>query len=40
MGATRVVNPLKENLSDVLKELGMTGFDIGLECSGSPVAFN
>jgi threonine 3-dehydrogenase len=40
MGATRVVNPLKENLSDVLKELGMTGFDIGLECSGSPIAFN
>ena len=31
MGATRVVNPLKENLSDVMKELGMTGFDIGLE---------
>ncbi len=40
MGATRVVNPLKEKLSDVVKELGMKGFDIGLECSGSPVAFN
>lgn len=40
MGATRVVNPLKENLGDVVKELGMVGFDIGLECSGSPHAFN
>jgi len=40
MGATRVVNPLKEKLSDVVNELGMIGFDIGLECSGSPVAFN
>jgi threonine 3-dehydrogenase len=40
MGATRVVNPLKEKLSDVVKELGMRGFDIGLECSGSPHAFN
>lgn len=40
MGATRVVNPLKENLAEVMKEIGMTGFDIGLECSGSPAAFN
>ena len=40
MGATRVINPLKENLDDVIKELGMIGFDIGLECSGSPHAFN
>lgn len=40
MGATRVVNPLKENLTDVVKELGMIGFDIGLECSGSTAAFN
>jgi threonine 3-dehydrogenase len=40
MGATRVVNPLKEKVSDVVKELGMIGFDIGLECSGSPIAFN
>lgn len=40
MGATRIVNPLKENLSDVLRELGMIGFDIGLECSGASVAFN
>ncbi len=40
MGATKVVNPLKEKVSDVVKELGMIGFDIGLECSGSPIAFN
>lgn len=40
MGATRVVNPLKEKVSDVVKELGMIGFDIGLECSGSSIAFN
>jgi threonine 3-dehydrogenase len=40
MGATRVVNPLKEDLSQVVKDLGMIGFDIGLECSGSTAAFN
>lgn len=40
MGATRVVNPLKENLKDVMQELNMKGFDIGLECSGNPRAFN
>ena len=40
MGATRVVNPMKEDLRDVVKELNMKGFDIGLECSGNPVAFN
>ncbi len=40
MGASKVINPLKENLEDTMKELGMIGFDIGLECSGSPHAFN
>jgi len=40
MGADRVIDPRKENLSDVVKDLGMIGFDIGLECSGSPRAFN
>ncbi len=40
MGADRVVNPLKENLRAVMDEMGMIGFDIGLECSGSPAAFN
>ncbi|WP_105167109.1 L-threonine 3-dehydrogenase [Pseudoalteromonas sp. T1lg23B] len=41
MGATRAVNVANEKLEDVMKELGMTeGFDIGLEMSGVPVAFN
>ncbi|MEZ5071046.1 MAG: L-threonine 3-dehydrogenase [Bacteroidales bacterium] len=40
MGATRVVNPLEQNLREVMDELGMIGFDIGLECSGSQAAFN
>ncbi len=40
MGATKVINPLKEDLKDVVKELNMKGFDIGLECSGNPLAFN
>ena len=41
MGATRVVNARKENLIDVMEELGMKeGFDVGLEMSGSKEAFN
>jgi threonine 3-dehydrogenase len=40
MGATKVINPLETSLDEVIKELGMVGFDIGLECSGSPQAFN
>ncbi len=40
MGADRVINPITENLDDVIKDLGMIGFDIGLECSGAPAAFN
>ena len=40
MGATKVVNPITENLRDVMDDLGMIGFDIGLECSGAPAAFN
>ena len=40
MGVTRAVNVSKENLIDVMKELGMTeGFDVGLEMSGAPPAF-
>ncbi|HEY1066461.1 MAG TPA: L-threonine 3-dehydrogenase [Pirellulales bacterium] len=40
MGATRTVNPLKEKLADVQKELGMVeGFDVGLEMSGNANAF-
>lgn len=41
MGATRIVNSTHENLQDVMQELGMSeGFDVGLEMSGVPVAFN
>ena len=40
MGATKVINPMEESLDDAIKDLGMIGFDIGMECSGSPVAFN
>jgi len=37
---TRIINPMKEDLEDVMNDLDMRGFDIGLECSGVPVAFN
>ncbi|XOV80109.1 MAG: L-threonine 3-dehydrogenase [Aestuariibacter sp.] len=41
MGASRAVNVSRENLKSVMNELGMTeGFDIGLEMSGVPAAFN
>jgi threonine 3-dehydrogenase len=41
MGATRAVNVANDKLEDVMNELGMTeGFDIGLEMSGVPSAFN
>jgi len=41
MGATRTVDVRTENLKDVREELGMSeGFDVGLEMSGSPAAFN
>jgi len=41
MGATKVIDPRAESVKDAMKSLGMvSGFDIGLECSGSPVAFN
>ncbi|MEX6315944.1 L-threonine 3-dehydrogenase [Providencia manganoxydans] len=40
MGVTRAVNVSRENLKDVMKELGMQeGFDVALEVSGSPAAF-
>lgn len=40
MGATLTVNPSKrENIQDAVKALGMRGFDVGLEMSGSPKAF-
>lgn len=41
MGATRAVNVLNENLDDVKKELKIReGFDIALEMSGAPSAFD
>ncbi|MBB3231504.1 L-threonine 3-dehydrogenase [Halomonas stenophila] len=40
LGATRTVNVAEESLGEVQRSLGMTeGFDVGLEMSGSPVAF-
>ena len=40
MGATRAVNVAREDTRQVMKELGMTeGFDVGLEMSGNPQAF-
>ncbi len=41
MGADRVVNPMKEKLTDVMAELNMKeGFDVGLEMSGNASAFS
>lgn len=41
MGVTRAVNVAQEKLEDVMSQLGMTeGFDVGLEMSGAPLAFN
>jgi threonine 3-dehydrogenase len=41
LGATRTVNASRESLGDVQQELGMEeGFDVGLEMSGNPQAFN
>jgi threonine 3-dehydrogenase len=40
MGATLTVNPSKgESIEAAMNELRMVGFDIGLEMSGSPAAF-
>lgn len=40
LGVTMTVDPTKKRLKDVQRELGMLeGFDIGLEMSGSPEAF-
>lgn len=41
MGATRVVDVRSENITDVMAELNMKeGFDVGMEMSGNPKAFN
>ena len=40
LGATRAINPAREDLKAVMVELGMTeGFDVGLEMSGHAEAF-
>jgi threonine 3-dehydrogenase len=40
MGATRAINVGSEKIRDTMEELGMTeGFDVGLEMSGVPSAF-
>ena len=40
LGANRTVNVSRENLRDATHELGMVGgFDVGMEMSGSPQAF-
>lgn len=41
VGVTMAVNPAKTSLQEVMTQLGMReGFDIGLEMSGNPQAFN
>ena len=40
MGATRVVNVAKQSIKDTMADLHMEGFDVGLEMSGNPQAFN
>ena len=40
MGATRTINVRNERLPDILDELDIDGFDIGMEMSGNPQAFN
>lgn len=41
MGATLTVNPTKgETVAEAVRQLKMSGFDVGLEMSGSPKAFN
>lgn len=40
MGASRTINVRRESIADIVKELHIDGFDIGLEMSGNAVAFN
>jgi threonine 3-dehydrogenase len=41
MGADQVIDPLSESIDQAMEKMGMvSGFDIGLECSGSEKAFN
>jgi threonine 3-dehydrogenase len=41
MGATQVLNVKNDSIANTMIKLGMTeGFDVGLEMSGNPTAFN
>ncbi len=40
MGADVCINPMKEDVLDILKSYDIPGFDVGLECSGNGTAFN
>jgi threonine 3-dehydrogenase len=41
LGARHTVNVIRDNLKDVIREVGMTeGFDVGLEMSGNATALN
>jgi threonine 3-dehydrogenase len=41
LGADVVIDPRSGDFKEAMMQMGMVaGFDIGLECSGSPVAFN
>jgi threonine 3-dehydrogenase len=39
MGATRAVNVTRQSVAEVMEDLGMIGFDVGLEMSGNGAAF-
>lgn len=39
MGANRTVNVTRESIGDAVRDLGMTGFDVGMEMSGNAQAF-
>jgi len=40
MGADRIINVTRDSIAGTVEELGIEGFDIGLEMSGNPGAFN
>jgi threonine 3-dehydrogenase len=40
MGASHIVNVQRESIADLVRELHIDGFDIGLEMSGNSSAFN
>jgi threonine 3-dehydrogenase len=40
MGADRIINVTRSSIADTVRELGIEGFDIGLEMSGNPGAFD